>query len=133
MSPPKRKVTRQIQVGSVAIGGDAPVSIQSMCTTRTTDPIATVNQVLALATNGADIVRITVPDDESAEGLAYILWVLSSSQNPPAIVADIHFRPDLALKALELGVDALRLNPGNIKDAEKIRVVAREAKDRGIP
>src|SRR5439155_4552212 len=109
------------------------VSVQTMCTTRTTDPRATVEQVLALATAGADIVRITVPDDESAEGLAFILWVLSSSQNPPPIIADIHFRHDLALKALELGVDALRLNPGNIKDADKIRLVAREAKDRGIP
>src|SRR5439155_10722169 len=77
--------------------------------------------------------RITVPDDGSAEGLAFILWVLSSSLNPPPIIADIHFRHDLALRALELGVDALRLNPGNIKDADKIRLVAREAKDRRTP
>src|SRR5918996_1282474 len=133
MSPPIRKVTKQIHVGHVAVGGDAPVSIQSMCTTRTTDPRATVDQTLALATAGADIVRITVPDDESAEGLAYIMWVLSSSQRPVPIIADIHFRHDLALRALEYGVQALRLNPGNIKDANKIRQVAREAKARGVP
>ncbi len=131
--PPTRKPTRKIKVGCIEIGGDAPVSVQTMCTTRTWEPRETVNQVLELATNGADIVRITVPDDESAEGLAYILWVLSSSQNPPPIIADIHFRHDLALMAIELGVDALRLNPGNIKDADKIRLVAREAKARGIP
>jgi (E)-4-hydroxy-3-methylbut-2-enyl-diphosphate synthase len=133
MSPPRRKLTKQIHVGHVAVGGDAPVSIQSMCTTRTTDPRATVDQTLALATAGADIVRITVPDDESAEGLAYIMWVLSSSERGVPIIADIHFRQDLALRALEYGVQALRLNPGNIKDAKKIREVAREAKARGVP
>jgi (E)-4-hydroxy-3-methylbut-2-enyl-diphosphate synthase len=133
MSAPTRKPTRKIRVGSVEIGGDAPVSIQSMTTTRTPDARATVDQVLALATSGADIVRITVPDDDSADGLALAMWVLSSSQNPPPIIADIHFRHDLALRVIEFGVDGLRLNPGNIKDANKIRLVAREAKDRGIP
>jgi (E)-4-hydroxy-3-methylbut-2-enyl-diphosphate synthase len=131
--PPVRKVTKQIRVGSVPIGGDAPVSIQSMCTTRTTDPRATVDQVLALATTGADIVRITVPDDDSADGLALVLWVLSTAERRPPIVADIHFRHDLALRVLEFGVDGLRLNPGNIKDPDKIRLVAREARDRGVP
>ncbi len=131
--PPARRPTKKIRVGSVEIGGDAPVSIQSMTTTRTPDARSTVDQVLALATSGADIIRVTVPDDESAEGLALALWVLASSQNPPPIIADIHFRQDLALKALEYGVQGLRLNPGNIKDAKKIREVAREAKDRGIP
>lgn len=131
--PPTRRPTKQIRVGSVAIGGDAPVSIQTMTTTRTPDARATVDQVLALATAGADIVRVTVPDDESVDGLALALWVLSSSQNPPPIIADIHFRYDLALRVLELGVDGLRLNPGNIKDPKKIRLVAREANDRGVP
>ena len=131
--PPTRKKTKQIHVGDVAVGGDAPISIQSMCTTRTTDPRATVDQTLALATSGADIVRITVPDDESADGLALILWVLSSTERQVPVIADIHFRHDLALKAIEYGVQALRLNPGNIKDAHKIREVARAAKDRGIP
>ena len=131
--PPGRKRTKKICVGSVEIGGDAPVSIQSMCTTRTPDARATVDQILALSTAGADIIRVTVPDDESADGIALALWVLSSSQNPPPIIADIHFRHDLALRVIEYGVDGLRLNPGNIKDAKKIRQVAREAKDRGIP
>lgn len=133
MSPPQRRPTKQISVGSVLIGGGAPVSIQSMTTTRTTDARATVDQTLSLATAGADIVRITVPDDASAEGLGLIMWVLSSSERPVPVIADIHFRHDLALKALELGVSALRLNPGNIKDPRKIREVAREAKDRGVP
>ncbi len=131
--PPTRRKTRQINVGSVAIGGDASVSIQTMTTTRTPDARSTVDQVLALATAGADIVRITVPDDESVDGLALALWVLTSSQNPVPIIADILFRQDLALKAIELGVDGLRLNPGNIKDPKKIKEVAREAKARGIP
>ena len=131
--PPRRKPTKKIRVGSVEIGGDAPLSIQSMCTTRTPDARATVDQILALSTAGADIIRVTVPDDDSADGLALALWVLSSSQNPPPIIADIHFRHDLALRVIEYGVDGLRLNPGNIKDAKKIRHVAREAKDRGIP
>jgi (E)-4-hydroxy-3-methylbut-2-enyl-diphosphate synthase len=130
---PSRRPTKKIRVGSLEIGGDAPVSIQTMCTTRTPDARATVDQILALATAGADVVRVTVPDDESADGLALAMWVLSSSQNPPPIIADIHFRHDLALRVIEFGVDGLRLNPGNIKDAVKIREVAREAKDRGIP
>ena len=95
--------------------------------------MSTVEQILALSTAGADVIRVTVPDDESADGIALAIWVLSSSQNPPPIIADIHFRHDLALKVIEYGVDGLRLNPGNIKDAKKIRQVAREAKDRGIP
>ena len=86
--PPVRKRTRKIRVGSVEIGGDAPVSVQTMCTTRTTDPRATVEQTLALATSGADIVRITVPDDESAEGLAFILWVLALERATPTRVAN---------------------------------------------
>src|SRR5438093_8696350 len=122
--PPVRKVTKQIRVGSVLVGGDAPVSIQSMCTTRTPDARATVDQILALATTGADIVRVTVPDDDAADGMALILWVLQTAERRPPIIADIHFRHDLALRVLEYGVDALRLNPGNIKDPKKIREVA---------
>jgi (E)-4-hydroxy-3-methylbut-2-enyl-diphosphate synthase len=131
--PPERRRTKQIHVGDIPVGGDAPISIQTMCTTRTTDARATVDQTLGLSTAGADIVRITVPDDESADGLALALWVLSSTERQVPIIADIHFRHDLALKAIEYGVQALRLNPGNIKDAKKIREVAREAKARGIP
>src|SRR5919106_6208384 len=99
-----------------------------MTTTRTQDPRATVDQVLALATAGADVVRITVNDDEAADGLALILWVLSSSERGVPVIADIHFRPDLALRAIDYGVQGLRLNPGNIKDAKKIREIAREAR-----
>ncbi|MEX0875650.1 MAG: flavodoxin-dependent (E)-4-hydroxy-3-methylbut-2-enyl-diphosphate synthase [Actinomycetota bacterium] len=133
MSLPSRRPTKKISIGSVSIGADAPVSIQSMTTTRTQDPRATVDQALALATAGADIVRVTVNDDDAADGLALILWVLSSSERGVPIIADIHFRPDLAMRAIEYGVQGLRLNPGNIKDAKKIREIAREAKDRGIP
>ncbi len=104
-----------------------------MTTTRTPDARGTVDQVLALATAGADIVRITVPDDESVEGLGLIQWVLSTSPQPVPIIADIHFRHDLALRALEMNVAGLRLNPGNIKDPRKIREVAREAGARGVP
>jgi (E)-4-hydroxy-3-methylbut-2-enyl-diphosphate synthase len=104
-----------------------------MTTTRTPDVRGTVDQVLALATAGADIVRITVPDDDSATAIGTILWVLSSAARPIPIIADIHFRHDLALRALEAGVHGLRLNPGNIKDPRKIRQVAREARDRGVP
>ncbi|HVL81864.1 MAG TPA: flavodoxin-dependent (E)-4-hydroxy-3-methylbut-2-enyl-diphosphate synthase [Actinomycetota bacterium] len=130
---PQRRSTRQIRVGSVAIGGSAPVSIQSMTTTRTPDARATFDQVLALATAGADIVRVTVPDDESADGIALLLWLMSSAARPVPIIADIHFRHDLALKVIEYGVDGLRLNPGNIKDPRRIREVARAARERGIP
>ncbi|HVE92065.1 MAG TPA: flavodoxin-dependent (E)-4-hydroxy-3-methylbut-2-enyl-diphosphate synthase [Actinomycetota bacterium] len=131
--PPLRRPTRKIRVGSVEVGGDAPVSIQSMTTTRTPDPRATFDQVLALSTAGADIVRVTVPDEESADGLALLLWLMTSTPRPVPIIADIHFRHDLALKCIELGVAGLRLNPGNIKDPDKIRLVAREAGARGIP
>lgn len=128
-----RRETRRIHVGEIDIGGGAPVSIQSMTTTRTADVRETVDQILALSTAGADIVRVTVNDDDAANGLFGIMWVFSSSLCPPPIIADIHFRHDLALKALEAGVQGLRLNPGNIKDPRKIREVAREAKAHGVP
>lgn len=131
--PPERRPTKQIHVGSVPVGGGAPVSIQSMTTPKTTDARATVDQVLALSTAGADIVRITVPDDDSAEALGLIQWVLSTSPVPVPIIADIHFRHDLALRALDMQVAGLRLNPGNIKDPKKIREVARKARDLGVP
>ena len=120
-------------MGPIEVGGDAPVSIQTMTTTRTPDARATVDQVLQLATTGADIVRITVPDDDAVDGLGKIMWVLGAAERTIPIIADIHFRHDLALRSLELGVHALRLNPGNIKDPQKIREVAREARDRGVP
>jgi (E)-4-hydroxy-3-methylbut-2-enyl-diphosphate synthase len=115
-------------VGKVAVGGDAPVSVQSMTTTKTADVDGTLSQVYALAGAGADIVRITCNDVEAAQGLAEIV-----PRSPVPIIADIHFQYRLALAALEAGVQGLRLNPGNIRNEQHIKAVAREAKDRGVP
>jgi (E)-4-hydroxy-3-methylbut-2-enyl-diphosphate synthase len=123
-----RKETRQIHVGDVAVGGGAPVSVQSMTTTKTADVDATLAQAYALRGAGADIVRITCNDVEAAQGLAEIV-----PRSPVPIVADIHFQYKLALAAMEAGVQGLRLNPGNIRKEEHIKTVAREAKDRGLP
>jgi (E)-4-hydroxy-3-methylbut-2-enyl-diphosphate synthase len=123
-----RRTTRQIMVGKVAVGGDAPITVQSMTTTKTADVEATLAQIYALAANGADIVRCTCNDVEAAEGLARIV-----PRSPVPIVADIHFQYKLALAALEAGVHCLRLNPGNIRKAEHIKIVAQESKDRGVP
>lgn len=125
---PQRRVTRQIHVGPVAVGGGAPVSVQSMTTTKTADVDATLAQIYALAAAGADIVRCTCNDIAAAEGLARIV-----PRSPLPIVADIHFQYQLALAALEAGVACLRLNPGNIRKAEHIRAVASEARDRAVP
>ena len=124
----KRNPTKQIWVGDVAVGGDAPVSVQSMTTTKTADVDATLAQVYALRGAGADIVRITCNDVEAAQGLAEIV-----PRSPVPIIADIHFQYRLALAALEAGVDGLRLNPGNIRKAEHIKAVAVAAADRGVP
>jgi (E)-4-hydroxy-3-methylbut-2-enyl-diphosphate synthase len=124
----ERRVTRQIRVGDVLVGGGAPVSVQSMTTTKTADVDGTLSQVYALAAAGADIVRCTCNEEEAAEGLAQIV-----PRSPVPLVADIHFQYKLALAAMEAGVQALRLNPGNIRKPEQIKTVAREAKDRGLP
>jgi (E)-4-hydroxy-3-methylbut-2-enyl-diphosphate synthase len=121
-------MTRQIRVGDVAVGGGAPVSVQSMTTTKTADVEGTLSQVYALAAAGADIVRCTCNEEEAAEGLALII-----PRSPVPLVADIHFQYRLALAAMEAGVQALRLNPGNIRKPDQIKTVAREAKDRGLP
>src|SRR3982074_1171905 len=105
---PPRRVTRQLHVGSVPVGGDAPVSVQSMTTTKTADVEGTLAQIYALADSGCDIVRCTCNGEEAAEGLAQIV-----PRSPVPIVADIHFQYKLALGAMEAGVQALRLNPGN--------------------
>ena len=123
-----RRPTRQIKVGSVAVGGDAQVSIQSMTTTKTADVQGTLEQIYALAGAGCDIVRCTCNEIEAAEGLAHIV-----PRSPVPIVADIHHQYKMALAALEAGVQGLRLNPGNIRRPEHIKAVAREAKDRGVP
>jgi len=110
------------------VGGDAPISVQSMTTTKTADVEGTLQQIYALAANGADIVRCTCNDRAAAEGLAQIV-----PRSPVPIVADIHFHVEMALAALEAGVNGLRLNPGNLRKPEEIKLVASEAKDRGVP
>ncbi len=123
-----RRKTRQVHVGSVPVGGDAPVSVQSMTTTKTADVDGTLAQIYALAAAGCDIVRCTCNEEEAAEGLAQIV-----PRSPVPLVADIHFQYRLALAAIEAGVHALRLNPGNIRKPEHIKAVAAEARDRKLP
>jgi (E)-4-hydroxy-3-methylbut-2-enyl-diphosphate synthase len=124
----QRHPTRRIRLGTVDIGDGAPISIQSMTTTKTEDVSATLIQVHALATQGADIVRVAVPHEADARALPAIV-----AQAGVPIVADVHFSYRLALMALEAGVQGLRLNPGNIRDAAQIRTVVREAASQGVP
>ena len=123
-----RKPTRQIHVGKVAVGGDAPISVQSMTITKTADVEGTLQQIYALAAAGCDIVRCTCNEIEAAEGLAQIV-----PRSPVPIIADIHHQYKMALAALEAGVQGLRLNPGNIRKPEHIKAVASEARDRQVP
>ena len=123
-----RRQTNQIHVGNVPVGGGAPISIQSMTTTKTADVEGTLQQIYALAAAGADIVRCTCNKADAAEGLAQIV-----PRSPVPIVADIHFHVEMALAALEAGVQGLRLNPGNLRKPAEIKLVAAEAKDRGVP
>jgi (E)-4-hydroxy-3-methylbut-2-enyl-diphosphate synthase len=124
----ERRPTRQIKIGKVLVGGGAPVSVQSMTITKTADVEGTLSQIYALAGAGADIVRCTCNEAEAAEGLAHIV-----PRSPVPIVADVHFHYEMALAALEAGVDALRLNPGNLRKPAEIKLVAAEARDRGTP
>jgi (E)-4-hydroxy-3-methylbut-2-enyl-diphosphate synthase len=124
----QRRGTRQIRVGDVAIGGDAPISVQSMTTTKTADINATLQQIASLVAAGVDIVRVAVPHWEDAEALAAI-----AAKSTVPVVADIHFQWKYAMAALEAGIHGLRINPGNIKYHDKVRVIAREAKARGVP
>ena len=123
-----RRPTRQIQVGDVPVGDFAPISVQSMTVTRTSDVEPTLQQIYELAMAGADIVRCTCNDIAAAEGLAEII-----PRSPVPIVADVHNQYKMALAALEAGVHCLRLNPGNIKNPEHIKIVAAEARDRNVP
>ena len=127
-SPIKRRVSRQIFVGNVPVGGDAPISVQSMTNTDTCDVASTVAQVLAIADAGADIVRISVPSMEAAEAFRRI-----REQVTVPLIADIHFDHKIALKVIEYGVDCLRINPGNIGRDSKVRAVIDSARDKGIP
>ena len=123
---PRRK-TRQIMVGNVPVGGDAPIAVQSMTNTLTTDIDATVAQVFSLEEAGADIVRISVPDAESAAAMPEIL-----AQTNLPIIADIHFSYKMALLALDAGVHGLRLNPGNIGSRDRVERVVKAAQERGV-
>ena len=127
-SPIKRRKSRQIHVGRVPVGGDAPISVQSMTNTETCDVAATVAQVRAISDAGADIVRVSVPSMEAAEAFRDI-----RAQVDVPLVADIHFDHKIALKVAEYGVDCLRINPGNIGREEKVREVIAACKDRQIP
>ena len=124
----KRRVTKGLWVGGVQVGSGAPVSVQSMTKTDTRDVAATVRQIRELEDAGCEIIRCAVPDMAAAEALGEIRRRIKIP-----LVADIHFHYQLALKALESGVDCLRLNPGNIRDREKVELVVREAKARGVP
>lgn len=127
-SPIKRRLSKQIMVGKVPVGGDAPISVQTMTNTRTTDVVATVAQIQAAARAGADIVRVSVPTMDAAEAFRLI-----KQQVSVPIVADIHFDFRIALKVAEYGADCLRINPGNIGNESRVRSVVDCARDLGIP
>ena len=124
----QRRQSKPLQIGGVTVGGDAPVVVQSMANTKTADVPATLRQIHALAELGCEIVRVAVPDRRDAEALPDLL-----AHSPLPVIADIHFDHRLALAALRAGVHGLRLNPGNIRDPEKVREVVREAKARRTP
>lgn len=123
-----RRKTRQIMVGNVAVGGDAPISVQTMTNTETCDVDATLGQIKRMVNAGVDIVRVSVPSMEAAEAFRKI-----RSKVEVPLVADIHFDYRIALKVLENGVDCLRINPGNIGSEQRIRAVVDSAKDKNIP
>jgi (E)-4-hydroxy-3-methylbut-2-enyl-diphosphate synthase len=125
----ERRVSRRIQVGPVAVGGGAPVSVQSMTTTRTSDIGATLQQIAELTASGCQIVRVACPTQDDADALATIA---RKSQIP--VIADIHFQPKYVFAAIEAGCAAVRVNPGNIKQFDdKVKEIARAAKDHGTP
>ncbi|KUM67736.1 flavodoxin-dependent (E)-4-hydroxy-3-methylbut-2-enyl-diphosphate synthase [Streptomyces sp. ISL-22] len=125
----ERRKSRQIQVGTVAVGGDAPISVQSMTTTRTSDIGATLQQIAELTASGCQIVRVACPTQDDADALATIA---RKSQIP--VIADIHFQPKYVFAAIEAGCAAVRVNPGNIKQFDdKVKEIARAAKDHGTP
>jgi (E)-4-hydroxy-3-methylbut-2-enyl-diphosphate synthase len=126
--PFERRKSRQVKVGWVEVGGDAPVRVQSMTTTKTHDIDATLQQIASLVATGVDIVRVAVPHWEDAEALKAI-----AAKSTVPVIADIHFQWKYAMAALEAGIHGLRINPGNIKFPDKVRLIAREAKARGVP
>ena len=124
----RRKKTREVKVGGLKIGGDNPVLVQEMTSTRTSDIDATVAQIHRLEDNGCKLVRVSVPDIESARAVKHI-----KEQIKIPLVADVHFNYRLALLAIENGIDKMRINPGNIGSAQNIARVVSAAKERGIP
>lgn len=124
----ERRKTKVVNIGSVAIGGDNPIAIQSMCNTDTRDVNATVNQIKELEDEGCEIIRVAVPDMEAAEAVGEIKKRIGIP-----LVCDIHFDYRLALKCLEMGVDKLRINPGNIGSRERVEAVVNAAREREIP
>src|SRR5919198_423536 len=124
----RRRLSKQVKVGWVEVGGDAPVRVQSMTTTKTADINATLQQIASLVATGCEIVRVAVPHWEDAEALKAI-----AAKSTIPVIADIHFQWKYAMAALEAGIHGLRINPGNIKYQDKVRLIAREAKARGVP
>ena len=124
----ERKLTREVKIGGLAMGGTNPVIIQSMCNTDTRDVAATVKQILALEEAGCELVRVAIPDMAAADAVGEI-----KKQIHIPLVADIHFDYRLALRVMELGIDKVRINPGNIGDEDKIRQVVDMAKEKNIP
>lgn len=126
---PRRKKTRPVKVGRLTIGGDGPIAVQSMTKTDTRDVEKTVEQIRQMEAAGCEIVRLAVPDIEAAQALPAIRKLCPDS----ILVSDIHFQYKFALMALDAGIDKLRINPGNIGDAEKVRTVVRRAQEQKVP
>ncbi|MBM4432524.1 MAG: flavodoxin-dependent (E)-4-hydroxy-3-methylbut-2-enyl-diphosphate synthase [Chloroflexi bacterium] len=124
----QRRISRQIRIGEVAIGGGAPIVVQSMTKTDTRDIMSTIKQVRELEEYGCEVVRVAVPDSEAAQAIKEIKKGISIP-----LIADIHFDYRLALMALKSGADGLRINPGNIGEAERVKIVAKAAKERNVP
>ena len=127
-APPARRVTRRLNVGSVPVGDGAPISVQSMTTTPTHDVNATLQQIAALNATGVDIVRVACPRQEDADALATI-----AAKSTVPVIADIHFQWKYAMAAIEAGCAGVRINPGNIRKHDKVKLIGDAAKERGIP
>lgn len=124
----KRKKTRIVRIGDVSIGGEYPVAVQSMTSTATTDTEATVRQIKLLEEYGCELIRIAVPDDDSVHAIPEIKKKIRIP-----LIADIHFRADLAIRAIKNGVDKVRINPGNISDKDAVAGIITCAKEHDIP
>ena len=126
--PLPRELTHQVHVGNVAVGGGAPVSVQSMCTTKTTDPASTLAQISELEQLGCEIIRMAIPHADALDGFAEVC-----AQSPLPVVADVHFDHTLAIEAARRGASGLRINPGNIGSFDRVDAVIDAAGEAGIP